>query len=134
LLSGFYFREIGQRGAEVVAMDSFRRNLSEIGEMLAQLHCPVIINTIYDPTDGDDSRAGEMGLPIETRQALNTANALIRGISKKHGFLLCDLEALFRGHGFWSADPWIVMHIEPNLKGAEKIAEAWLHLLEGGNS
>ena len=57
------------------------------------------------------------------------ANESIRWIAAAHAFLLCDLEALFHGHGFWSADPWIVGHIEPNLTGATRIAEAWHTLL-----
>ena len=134
LLSGMYFRQLGDRGADMVSLDTLRQNLAEIGDLLAGLNCPVIICTIYDPTDGDDSKASELGLPAEARQALNAANALIRGIARKHGFMLCDLIELFRGHGSWSADPWLVLHIEPNLAGATAIANEWYRLYASNSS
>lgn len=129
ILSGYYFREIGQRNADRIAFDPMRENLVEICQILAEAACPVVVNTIYDPTDGDDSRAVEIGLPLEAREALSATNRLIRALAKAHRFRLCDLELLFRGHGFWSADPWIVMHIEPNLEGATQIAREWHRLL-----
>lgn len=129
LLSGYFFREEGGRDSQIVGFETLRRNVTEIAGLLARLNCPVVMNTIYDPTDGDDSRAEELGLPPEARQALVGANTMLRAVAAERGFLLCDLEALFRGHGFWSDDSWMVMHIEPNLKGATRIAEAWHKLL-----
>ncbi|AIE85673.1 SGNH/GDSL hydrolase family protein [Fimbriimonas ginsengisoli] len=129
LLSGYFFREIGERRSEVVGIGPLRENLVAIAELLRQLNCPVVLNTIYDPTDGDDARAVDIGLPMEARQALVAANNLICETAERYGFLLCDLEELFHGHGFWSQTPWIVMHIEPNLLGAAQIARAWHQLL-----
>lgn len=133
LLSGYFFREEGGRGSQIVGFETLRRNITEIAALLTTLDCPVVMNTIYDPTDGDDSRAEELGLPPEARQALIGANAMLRAVAAEHGFLLCDLEALFQSHGFWSDDPWMVMHIEPNLAGATRIAEAWHRLLANHN-
>lgn len=131
LLSGFFFRQMGERGGEVVALDSFKSNLREIASLLAELRCPVVMNKIYDPTDGDDSKSVELGLPPEARRSPDAANDFIKATAAECGFLLCDLEALFHGHGFWSEVPWLVMHIEPNLLGATHIALHWHRLLTG---
>ncbi len=100
-------------------------NLDRICGVIAAYHCPAIVNTIYDPTDGDDRIAAAIGLPPTLRQGFDALNEGIRDAAKRHGFLLCDLEALFHGHGAVSADPWIVSDIEPNLAGATAIAQAW---------
>lgn len=128
LLSGFFFRMAGDRGA-TVALGALLSNLEEIAVRLRVYGCPVIVNTIYDPTDGDDTKAIELGLPVEARQALDLVNGRIKIIAQREGFRLCDLEALFHGHGNWSSDPWIVEAIEPNLKGATQIARAWQGLV-----
>jgi hypothetical protein len=43
--------------------------------------------------------------------------------------MLSDLQALFRGHGIVSTEPWIVMQIEPNYAGATAIARQWRELI-----
>ena len=104
-------------------------NLEEITLRLKPFTCPVILNTIYDPTDGDNSLLGAFGMAADTaeqaRTAFNALNNGIRALAKTHGFLLSDLETLFHGHGVASADPWIVSHIEPGLAGATAIAQHW---------
>ncbi|RYG31647.1 SGNH/GDSL hydrolase family protein [bacterium] len=129
LLSGHFSRQAGGRGDGAISFETFSQNFKEIAEILARLKCPVVMNTIYDPTDGDDKKAAELGLVAEARQGLTVANAFIRRTAQFHGFLLCDLETLFHGHGFWSSDPWIVFQIEPSHLGATKIAEAWHDLI-----
>ena len=43
-------------------------NLDAIAARLSRLDATVIVNTVYDPTDGDDARGQELlGLPPETR-------------------------------------------------------------------
>ena len=104
-------------------------NLEKIADKLSAFACPVIINTIYDPTDGDNALLGAFGLAADTadqaRTAFNTLNNGIRALAQRRGFLLSDLETLFHGHGALSADPWIVSHIEPGLAGATAIANHW---------
>jgi lysophospholipase L1-like esterase len=104
--------------------------LAAIGERLAGFGCTVIINTVYDPTDGSDAVGEEAGFRPELRAEYNALNAGIKAIAERHGFLLADLEALFHGHGVESSDPWFVQVIEPNLAGATAIAGEWLRLLE----
>lgn len=129
LLSGYYLRQVGERNGDRIAIDEFAENLRVITTLLKRLDCPVILNTIYDPTDGDDSRAGEMQMPPDARTGLNAANNIIRDLAAERDFLLCDLEALFKGHSQWSEDPWLVLYIEPNLAGATAIAQRWYEML-----
>jgi lysophospholipase L1-like esterase len=104
-------------------------NLRAIGEAIAEMRCRTIVNTVYDPTDGDDSLAAELGLPLAARVAFAAINDEIRSLAARHRFVLADLEALFRGHGIRSKDGWIVLGIEPNLAGATAIARHWHALL-----
>ncbi len=110
-------------------------NLEQIADRLVAFDCPVILNTVYDPTDGDDSLLGLFGMgssaTTQARRAFNALNNGIRELAQRHGFLLSDLETLFQGHGVQSADPWIVMQIEPNLAGATAIARHWHALFLG---
>ena len=115
------------------ARDILRR-LHQIAERIQRLGGHVIVNTVYDPSDGDN-RVGrrELGLSrlaaLELRRRLNALNGGIRKLAAERGFLLADLEGLFHGHGVASDDPWFVQVIEPNLAGATAIAEHWYELL-----
>ena len=109
-------------------------NLEQIAGRLAAIGCPVLVNTVYDPTDGDDTLLSAFGMPLSAaKQARATFNALnngLRELAARRGFLLSDLETLFHGHGATSADSWIVGQIEPNLPGATAIARHWHELYE----
>lgn len=105
--------------------------IAEIAERLAQFGCPVILNTVYDPTDGDDTVGEAAGISRSLRADYHRLNAGIREIAERHGFLLADLERLFHGHGVQAADTWFVQVIEPNLAGATAIANEWHRLLNG---
>ena len=103
--------------------------LEEIGERLARLECPVIVNTVYDPTDGDDAIGRQMGISPAQREEYERLNNGIREIARERGFLLSDLQALFHGNGIKSSNPWICCEIEPNYLGATAIAAHWMGLL-----
>jgi lysophospholipase L1-like esterase len=110
------------------------RRLQQIAEPIQLFRARVVVNTIYDPSDGDnDAGRREMGLSrfaaIELRRRLNAVNGGIVKLAREHGFLLADLERLFHGHGVASDEPWFVNVIEPNLAGATAIAEHWYELL-----
>lgn len=109
-------------------------NLEELATRLAAFGCPVIVSTIYDPTDGDDSRLTSLGMAPaiagQARTAFNAINNGIRKLAARRGFQTCDLEKLFHGHTEASAEPWIISHIEPNLAGATAIASEWHRLLQ----
>jgi lysophospholipase L1-like esterase len=110
------------------------RRVHQIAARIQPLGARVIINTVYDPSDGDnDLGRRELGLSrlatIELRRRLNALNGGIGKLAHEHGFLLADLERLFHGHGLASDEPWYVQVIEPNLAGATAIAEHWYELL-----
>jgi lysophospholipase L1-like esterase len=124
-------------GNDLLGGDSPRailRRLDQIAERLQPLGARVVVNTVYDPSDGDnDVGRRELGLSrvatIELRRRLNAVNGGIAKLAGAHGFLLADLERLFHGHGVASNEPWFVQVIEPNLAGATAIAEHWYELL-----
>jgi lysophospholipase L1-like esterase len=108
--------------------------LDRISDAIGPRDARVIVNTVYDPSDGDNEVGRrELGLSrlatLELRRRLNALNGGIRKLAAQRGFLLADLELLFHGHGVASADPWFVHVIEPNLAGATAIAEHWHALL-----
>jgi lysophospholipase L1-like esterase len=110
------------------------RRLDQIAQRIQPLGARVVINTVYDPSDGDnDLGRRELGLSrlaaIELRRRLNSVNRGIKRLADEHGLLLADLELLFHGHGVTSSDPWFVQVIEPNLAGATATAEHWHDLL-----
>ena len=110
------------------------RRLHQIAQRIEPLGARVIVNTIYDPSDGDDIVGRrELGLSrlamIELRQRLDALNRGIAELAAEHDFLLADIERLFHGHGVASDDTWYVQVIEPNLAGATAIAENWCQLL-----
>ena len=110
------------------------RRLHEIARRIQPLDARVIVNTVYDPSDGDnDVGRRELGLSwlatVELRRRLNAVNGGVAKLAKEHGFLLADLERLFHGHGVASSEPWFVCVIEPNLAGATAVAEHWFELL-----
>jgi lysophospholipase L1-like esterase len=111
------------------------RRLHQIASRIQPLGGRVVVNTIYDPSDGDnDVGRRELGLSrlaaIELRRRLNAVNGGIGKLAREHGFLLADLERLFHGHGVASKEPWFVEVIEPNLAGATAVAEHWYELLK----
>jgi hypothetical protein len=110
------------------------RRLHQVAQRIQPLGARVVVNTIYDPSDGDnDVGRRELGLSrlatIELRRRLNALNGGIAKLALEHSFLVADLERLFHGHGVTSNEPWFVQVIEPNLAGATAIAEHWYELL-----
>src|SRR5437870_7605513 len=99
------------------------RRLHQIAERIQPLGARIVLNTIYDPSDGDnDVGRRQLGLSrlatIALRRRLNALNGGIAKLAGEHGFLVADLERLFHGHGVASNEPWYVDVIEPNLAGA----------------
>jgi hypothetical protein len=86
------------------------RRLHQIAERIQPLGARVVVNTVYDPSDGDnDVGRRELGLSrlatIELRRRLNAVNRGIPKLARGRGFLLADLEQLFHGHGLASNEP-----------------------------
>ena len=132
LLEAVFFREGGSALKVVASMaDPILTRLEGIADRVSRYGATTLLNTVYDPTDGNDRFAEGIGLDPSVRCAFKALNLGIAEIAARHGFLLADLHALFQGHGFWSGDPWLVKTIEPNLAGATAIAAEW-HRLVGG--
>jgi hypothetical protein len=102
----------------------------------------VIVNTLYDPTEGTGTFGGEEVAGQWERIAeqysygrqhlsFHIADAVLN--SKIPNLLLADVRALFKGHGVTAPveDQWYYdkFMIEPNYKGAAQIAELWLGTL-----
>jgi len=86
------------------------RRLHQVAQRIEPLEACFVINTIYDPSDGDnDIGRRELGLSrlatLELRRRLNAVNRGITKLANQHGFLLGDLERLFQGQGLASAEP-----------------------------
>ncbi|BDI28937.1 hypothetical protein CCAX7_009880 [Capsulimonas corticalis] len=119
----------GERSARAMSeVGAIESRLETIAVYLKRFDCPVIWNTVYDPSDGNDALAAEMGIPRELRAAFDTINDAHKSIAQRHGFVLCDLEKLFHRHGVQAQDTWITMQIEPNYAGATAIAQEWRRL------
>lgn len=101
--------------------------LERLGRILDRLHrVPLVIaNTIYDPSDGSDERLAGIGIDSLARRALERYNQGVFRAAALRGAWAADLEAIFRGHGYWSKEPWLTQVIEPNMAGAARIANAW---------
>lgn len=111
------------------------RRLHQIAKRIQSVGARVLVNTVYDPSDGDDSVVRhELDLSclatIELRRRLDAVNGGIAKLAREYDFLLADLERVFHGHGVRSSEPWFVNVIEPNLGGATAIAEHWYELLK----
>jgi lysophospholipase L1-like esterase len=110
------------------------RRLEQIVDVIQPLGARVIVNTVYDPSDGkNEVGRRELGLSrfsaLELRRRLNALNGGIRKLAAARGLLLADLERLFHGHGVVAHEPWFVHVIEPNLAGATATADHWYELL-----
>lgn len=108
------------------AVLSIMQRIHSIVEHLKGIGGLIILNTVYDPTDGSDEHLAELRLSPFARHGLVTFNDSLRALARSSGACLCDLERLFHGHGFWSSNPWLTEVIEPNLAGATAIAKLWV--------
>jgi lysophospholipase L1-like esterase len=96
----------------------------------------IILNTVYDPTDGTGTLPGsEDILPIEQ---LHRFHDTVRDVaSKTEHTVLADVHAHFLGHGI-TAPPeerwyWNGSIIEPGVRGASEIRRLWIEAVEGSN-
>jgi hypothetical protein len=96
---------------------------------LYDLHCKVIVNTIYAPTQEQKEVSSDIpGTPVKCRADYNGVNNTIRRIAGRYGFLIAEIQELFTIHGLNSQDTWLKMEKEPNESGATAIADCWYKL------
>jgi len=93
----------------------------------------VILNTVYDPTDGQGNLPGYStgnfsNLFVDLLQELN--NHIRQVASKTEGSYFCDVYEHFLGHGSYAPPTerwyWPAFPIEPSSRGASEIRRLWL--------
>jgi lysophospholipase L1-like esterase len=107
---------------------------------------PIVVATVYDPSDGSGD-AGRLGLPPwpEALALLAELNRVLGMLAEDHRALVADVYARFLGHGLAAGDPtqpaarprdrglWYCRLIEPNAWGASQIrASFWEALQRAG--
>jgi lysophospholipase L1-like esterase len=99
---------------------------------------PIVVGTIYDPSDGTGD-SGFQDLPPwpEVLDLLAELNGELRTLAESYGARVADLHARFMGHGLTEGDPgqpearpadrnlWYCGLIEPNAWGANAIRAAF---------
>lgn len=99
---------------------------------------PIVVGTIYDPSDGtgDTDRLGLLPWP-SARDWIARFNETIVALAGEHGALVADIHAHFKGHALLAGDPtghdaeppnrdlWLCGTIEPNAWGAHAIRSLW---------
>jgi lysophospholipase L1-like esterase len=105
---------------------------------------PIIVGTVYDPSDGTGD-AARVGLPpwpavVDLLAELNTELA---SVAAEHGAHVADIHRHFLGHGLRRGDPaqtdprpadrdlWYCNLIEPNAWGADGVRAAFWQALHG---
>ena len=138
-----------RRALEVVGVVRTR-----VGQALDRLHAlvppgnPVVVGTVYDPSDGT-GEAWRVGLPPwpDVVAVLAELNATLRAVAADHGAVVADIHGRFLGHGLQAGDPgqgdarpgdralWYCNIIEPNAWGADAVRGAfWAALQEHGEA
>jgi lysophospholipase L1-like esterase len=104
---------------------------------------PILMATVYDPSDGSGD-AGRLGLPPwpEALALLAELNRGLRTLAEEYRALVADVHARFLGHGLAAGDPaqpaarpsdrdlWYCGLIEPNAWGASEIRATFWATLE----
>ena len=104
---------------------------------------PIVVATVYDPSDGSGD-ASRLGLPPwpEALELLAELNRALRTLAEDHQVLVADVHARFLGHGLATGNPgqaaarpadrglWYRQLIEPNAWGASEIRAAFWATLE----
>jgi hypothetical protein len=104
---------------------------------------PILVATVYDPSDGSGD-AGRLGLPPwpEVVGLLAELNRALRVLAEDYQALVADVHARFLGHGLAAGNPtqpaahppdrdlWYCDLIEPNAWGASEIRAAFWATLE----
>jgi len=135
-----------RRAREVVSVVRMR-----VGQVLARLRSvlrrpndPVIVGTVYDPSDGTGD-ASRVGLPPwpDVVEVLAELNSELRGVAAEHRARVADIHGYFLGHGLQAGNPaqgdprpanqdlWFCNVIEPNAWGASAVRAAFWDALHG---
>jgi lysophospholipase L1-like esterase len=130
------------RRAIRTVLDNGRLVLASLRALMGA-QAPIVIATVYDPSDGSGD-AGRLGLPPwpEALALLAELNRALVALAEDHQALVADVHARFLGHGLATGNPaqpaarppdrdlWYCGLIEPNAWGASEIRAAFWAALE----
>jgi lysophospholipase L1-like esterase len=130
------------RRAIRTVVDNGRQVLASLRSLMGA-QAPIVVATVYDPSDGSGD-AGRLGPPPwpEALELLAELNRALRTLVEDHRVLVADVHAHFLGHGLAAGDPtqpaarppnhdlWYCNLIEPNAWGASEIRAAFWQALE----
>jgi lysophospholipase L1-like esterase len=134
------------RRAIRTVVDNGRLVLASLRTLMGS-EAPIVLATVYDPSDGSGD-AGRLGLPPwpEALELLAELNRALRALADEHRALVADVHGRFLGHGLAAGDPtqpaarppdrdlWYCDLIEPNAWGASQIRAAFWATLERADS
>jgi lysophospholipase L1-like esterase len=130
------------------ALEIVRVVRTRVGQALARLAAllppgdPVVVGTVYDPSDGTGD-APRVGLPPwpDVVAVLGELNAALSAVAAEHGALVADVHGRFLGHGLARGNVaqrnprppdrglWYCDVIEPNAWGADAVRAAFFEAL-----
>ncbi len=122
--------------------------LGRIRHLMRDPDDPIVLGTVYDPSDGTGD-AARVGLPPwpDVVDVLAELNARLRAVAADHGARIAEIHDHFLGHGLRAGDPaqrdprpsdrdlWYCNIIEPNAWGADAVRACFwraLHPATGG--
>ncbi len=135
----------GNDAAADAALTRFRDNggavLSELRNLLGD-HAPILLGTIYDPSDGtgDTARLQIAAWPASLHY-IEAFNAEIRRLATLHKATLVEIHGAFLGHGLMAGNPaghearpenrglYYCGVVEPNAWGASALRALWWNAL-----
>ncbi|MGH3981949.1 MAG: GDSL-type esterase/lipase family protein [Pseudonocardiaceae bacterium] len=136
-----------RRTREIVSVvrTRVRQALVRLRSVMRRGTDPVVVGTVYDPSDGtgDASQLGLSPWP-QIVDVLADLNAELRGVAAEHGARVADIHGYFLGHGLRAGNPaqtdsrpanrnlWFCNVIEPNAWGASAVREAFWDALHAG--
>jgi lysophospholipase L1-like esterase len=129
-----------ERARQIVSVVRSRvgQALVRLRRMLRGRSDPMIVGTVYDPSDGTGD-ASRVGLPPwpQAVDVLAELNAQLREVAAEHGARIADIHGYFLGHGLRAGNPaqadprpanrnlWYCNIIEPNAWGASAVRAAF---------
>jgi lysophospholipase L1-like esterase len=145
LLAAYRDATAARRAIRTV-VDNGRLVLASLRTLMGA-QAPIVVATVYDPSDGSGD-AGRLGLPPwpEALELLAELNRAQRMLAEDYQALVADVHARFLGHGLAAGDPtqpaarppdrdlWYCDLIEPNAWGASQIRTAFWATLEQADS
>ena len=117
--------------------------LGRIRHLMRSADDPIVLGTVYDPSDGSGD-AARVGLPPwpDVVDVLAELNAALRAVAADHGARIAEIHDHFLGHGLRTGDPaqhdprpsdrdlWYCNIIEPNAWGADAVRTCFWRALD----